>query len=599
MFRYFECLVDPFSTERAHRPPARLFAYYRHYVGQAWRPFAVALIASGLAAVTNAMVYVCLGLVIDLLERTPDPATVFGDNAGLFGWIAFLLLVASPALALVVLGIFNQTMAPAFTTLVRWQTHRYVLGQSVGYFQNDFAGRIANKAMHSAQAVRRSVREVIDALWQATIFVVTTLIVLASVDIRLVAPLLVWLSVYVAILIVFVPRIAAASTLACEAFSSLSGRVVDGYSNILTVKAFGRASLEDAQARDSFAHLQRLSSRLMRNLTAVDLAINVLNASMILGLGALALWLWSIDDVTIGMVAAALALALRINQMSYWIMFVSTSVAESVGVVRDAIDTLSVPQRVADVEGAMPLRVPRGEVRFEGVVFRYTKGHGRAGGAVINDLTLTVAPGERVGLVGRSGAGKSTLVHLLLRLHDLEAGRILIDGQDIARVNQDSLRASIGVVTQDTSLLHRSVLDNIRYGRPTASLEEVVAAARRAQAHDFIVDLTDPNGRRGYDAHVGEHGVQLSGGQRQRIAIARVLLKNAPILVLDEATSALDSRMETAIQEQLFDLMSGKTAIVIAHRLSTIAAMDRLVVMDRGRIVDEGTHQALFGSGRG
>ncbi|MBJ3776606.1 ABC transporter ATP-binding protein [Acuticoccus mangrovi] len=596
MFRRFEKIIDPFASARLDQPPTGLLAFYAHYVGQARRPIAIALVATGLLAVINAMTFVFVGVVVDRIGAAETPATFFADNALLIATIAVLLLVVDPLLAFVEIGILNQALVPNFTNLIRWQTHRYVLRQSVGYFQSDFAGRIANKVMQTALAVRRSVRELIEAIWQALIFVGTTLVVLADSDLRLTVPLLVWLAGYLTLLVLFVPRIKESSARTSESYSSLMGRVVDSYSNILTVKLFGHAAREDTFARDGIERQQHETWPLMRAISQLDLLIGVWNMLMVLGLGWLAISLWSVGEVTVGTVATSLTLALRINQMSFWIMFITTSIAENIGIVRDGIDTIAVPREVVDAPRALALAVPRGAISFERVSFHY----GRAkdeGGAVIDDLSLAIAPGERVGLVGRSGAGKSTLVQLLLRLHDVESGRILIDGTDIATVRQESLRERIGLVTQDTSLLHRSVLDNIRYGRPEATLAEVAAAAERAQAHSFIEGLVDGRGRRGYEAHVGERGVKLSGGQRQRIAIARVLLKDAPILVLDEATSALDSEVEAAIQEQLFNLMAGKTVIAIAHRLSTIAAMDRLVIMENGRIVEEGNHQSLLASG--
>ncbi|MEM9222041.1 MAG: ABC transporter ATP-binding protein [Pseudomonadota bacterium] len=592
MFRPFERIIDPFASARLDPPPTGIIAFYARYVGQAWRTFAVTLVASGIIAVINALLFVFVGMIIDRID-VANPATFFTDNWVLLAGIAFILLVVDPLVALVALGLLNQTMVPGFTSLIRWQLHRYVLRHSIGYFQSDFAGRIANKVLQTALAVRRSMRELIDAVWSAAIFVITALIALGEQDARLTIPLLVWLCGYLALLGIYVPRIKNWAARMSENYSKLTGRIVDSYSNILTVKLFGHAAREDAFAREGIARVASVNANLMRNISWLDLLIGFWNAVLILGLGALALWLWTIGDITVGTVAAALGLALRINQMSFWIMFVATSIAENVGVVRDGIETISVPRAVTDVDAAPALTVPDGAIAFEDVSFHYGRSKEEGTGPVVDQLSLAVAPGERVGLVGRSGAGKSTLVQLLLRLHDVEGGRILIDGQDIGKVAQESLREKIGMVTQDTSLLHRSVFDNIRYGRPQSSLEEVIAAARQAQAHDFIEGLEDGRGRRGYEAHVGERGVKLSGGQRQRIAIARVLLKDAPILVLDEATSALDSEVEAAIQEQLFNLMAGKTVIAIAHRLSTIAAMDRLVIMERGRIAEEGTHASL------
>ncbi|MEM7695703.1 MAG: ABC transporter ATP-binding protein [Pseudomonadota bacterium] len=597
MFRPFERLLDPFTATPVTRPPSRAPAFYWTFVRQAKGVFVASLIITGALSVINALLFVFVGAIVDRMEGADTAAAFVAQNVWLFVAIAGVMLVLDPLLAYLVLGLQNQVAVPKFTNRIRWQNHRYVLRQSIDFFQGDFAGRIANKVLQTGQAVRNSVRESIDAVWQALIFLITTLIVFAEADWRLMIPLLLWTGAYIALLRYFVPRIADASTQSSEAHSALTGRVVDSYTNILTVKLFGHAAREDAFAREGIETLVNKSGTLMRHISMLDLIIGIINYIMVFAVGAVAVWLWAGDAISVGTVAAALGLALRINNMSFWIMFTTTSIAENVGVVRDGIETISVPHAVVDRANAKNIVVPKGEIRFDAVAFNYDKPIGGAERPVIDGLSLTVAPGERVGLVGRSGAGKSTLVQLLLRLHDINAGKILIDGSNVAHVTQESLRSQIGMVTQDTSLLHRSVLDNIRYGRPDATLDEVIAAAKRAQAHDFIETLTDPKGRAGYEAHVGERGVKLSGGQRQRIAIARVLLKDAPILILDEATSALDSEVETAIQEQLFNLMAGKTVIAIAHRLSTIAEMDRLIIMDGGRIVEEGTHAELTTAG--
>jgi ATP-binding cassette, subfamily B, multidrug efflux pump len=482
--------------------------------------------------------------------------------------------------------------------------HRYVLRQSLGFFQNDFAGRVANKVMQTGPALRESVVQVVDAVWYVAVYWTGALVLFAQADWRLTLPLLAWLVAYGFAIVYFVPRIKKASTEASEARSMLMGRIVDSYTNILTVKLFAHADREDGYARDGLREQMSKWQASLRLLTKLELVLYTMNGLLLVSATGLALWLWSGGLLTIGAIALATGLVIRIVNMSGWVLFTVAGIFENIGVVQEGVETISRKNDVVDAPEARALTVSRGEICFENVRFNYgiTSAQQDEPGTtlrprIIRDLSLTIRPGEKVGLVGRSGAGKSTLVNLLLRFYDLEGGRILIDGQDIRGVTQESLRAQIGMVTQDTSLLHRSVRHNILYGRPEAAEERAIAAARRAEAHDFIVGAADMKGRRGYDAHVGERGVKLSGGQRQRIAIARVLLKDAPILVLDEATSALDSEAEAAIQEQLFNLMQGKTVIAIAHRLSTIAAMDRLVIMDGGAIVEQGNHAELIQRG--
>ena len=590
MFRWFESLIDPFKPAPEDRPPVALLSFYWRYIGQAGWLFLAVLFTSGLLSVIAAVLYAYVGVLIDRIQQIGEPAAFFAENGWLLVWIVLLVLVVEPLVAFAHVMLFNQALVPAFTNLIRWQTHRYVLRQSVGFFQNDFAGRIANRVMQTSLALRRSVVEFIDAVWYVGIFIVTALVILAELDLRLALPLVGWLAAYVAALALLVPRIKAASTASSDSYSRLMGRVVDSYTNIQTVKLFGHARREEDYAREGIVEQNRRTAFLMRHLSAVDLGVGLLNGLLIVSLGGLALWLWAAGEITVGAVAAALGLIMRVTTMSHWIGFVATGIAENIGVVREGVDTISLPQAVTDAPTAPGLAVPAGEIRFEGVRFRY----GAEERQVVEDLSLAIAPGEKVGFVGPSGAGKTTLVNLLLRFHDLEAGRIRIDGQDIAGVTQESLRAAIGMVTQDTSLLHRSIRDNIRYGRPEASEDEIRRAAALAEADHFIPELADPRGRSGYDAYVGERGVKLSGGQRQRIAVARVILKDAPILVLDEATSALDSEVEAAIQSQLGRLMEGKTVIAIAHRLSTIAALDRLIVLDQGRIVEEASHAELL-----
>jgi ATP-binding cassette subfamily B multidrug efflux pump len=600
MYRWFETRIVPFPDEPPARPPETLLAFYIHFVKPIWPAFALLLVAGFLGSVIEVTLLAFVGRLVDMMRGAGSPEHFFGEHGTILLWMAFIALVARPAVSTMHELIKNQMIAGPVTSRIRWLTHRYVLRQSLGFFQNDFAGRVANKVMQAAPALRESVVQVVDAVWYAAVQLVGAAVIFAAADWRLVIPLVVWLAAYTAALFVFVPRIKRRSTDAAEARSMLVGRIVDSYTNILTVKLFAHAAREDAYARSALEEQMAKWQASLRLVTTMDLVLYSLNGVLMVSASGIAIWLWSVNLVSVGAIAVVTGLVLRIIGMSGWILWVVAGIFENVGLVQESMETISRANQVVDRAQSKPLVVKRGEIRFENVNFHYGQslgsGTARRGG-VIHDFSLVIAPGEKVGLVGRSGAGKSTLVNLLLRFYDLESGRILIDGQDIADVTQDSLRAQIGMVTQDTSLLHRSVRDNILYGRPNAGEEAATAAARKAQADDFIAGLEDLRGRRGYGAHVGERGVKLSGGQRQRIAIARVLLKDAPILVLDEATSALDSEVEAAIQEQLYNLMAGKTVIAIAHRLSTIAAMDRLVILDRGRIVEEGNHAALLRRG--
>jgi ATP-binding cassette, subfamily B, multidrug efflux pump len=600
MFQWFESRIEAFPDAAPERPPATLFAYYVHFIKPVWPAFATLLLAGLLGALIEVALMSFVGRLVDLMKAAPSPADFLSEHAVPLLWMAFVAVVARPLVSTAHDLIKNQIISAPVTNRVRWLTHRYVLRQSLGFFQNDFAGRVANKIMQGAPALRDSVVQVIDAIWYAAVQWLGAAVIFAAADWRLLVPLLLWLGAYMVALVIFVPQIKQRSTEAAEARSMLVGRIVDSYTNILTVKLFAHAEREDAYARAALAEQMGKWQASLRVQTAMELVLYALNGVLIAGASGIAIWLWSQDDVSIGAIAVVTGLVMRIVAMSGWILWVVAGIFENMGVVQEGMETISRANLVLDRHDSKPLQVRTGEIRFEHVSFHYGQHVGVGGahrGGVIHDLSLTIAPGEKVGLVGRSGAGKSTLVNLLLRFYDLEAGRILIDGQDIRVVTQDSLRAQIGMVTQDTSLLHRSVRDNILYGRPDAAEASLLAAARKAQADDFIARLEDMKGRRGYAAHVGERGVKLSGGQRQRIAIARVLLKNAPILVLDEATSALDSEVEAAIQEQLYNLMAGKTVIAIAHRLSTIAAMDRLVVMDEGRIVEAGSHAELLQRG--
>jgi len=600
MFRWFETRIEAFPEAPLERPPSTLFAYYVYFIRPVWPAFAALLIAGLLGALIEVALMAFIGNLVDLMRAAASPAHFMADHGPILLWMALVAVVARPVVSTVHDLIKNQIISAPVTNRVRWLTHRYVLRQSLGFFQNDFAGRVANKIMQGAPALRDSVVQVIDAIWYAAVQWLGAAVIFASADWRLLTPLLLWLAAYLVALWIFVPLIKERSTEAAEARSMLVGRIVDSYTNILTVKLFAHAEREDAYARSALQEQMGKWQASLRVQTAMELVLYALNGGLIAGASGMAIWLWSQEVVSIGAIAVVTGLVLRIVAMSGWILWVVAGIFENMGVVQEGMETISRPTLVTDRPDSKALVVEAGEIRFENISFHYGRQSGagttRVGG-VIYDLSLRIAPGEKVGLVGRSGAGKSTLVNLLLRFYDLEAGRILIDDQDIAVVTQDSLRAQIGMVTQDTSLLHRSVRDNILYGRPDAGQAALEAAARKAQADDFIARLQDLKGRGGYLAHVGERGVKLSGGQRQRIAIARVLLKNAPILVLDEATSALDSEVEAAIQEQLYNLMAGKTVIAIAHRLSTIAAMDRLVVMDEGRIVEEGRHSELLQRG--
>jgi ATP-binding cassette, subfamily B, multidrug efflux pump len=592
MYRWFETRIDPYPEQAPERPPVTPAAFYRYFIQPVWPAFAVLLVVGFIGSVIEVSLMAFIGSIVDLMRASQSPETFLSDHAAWLLFMGFVALIARPIISTLHDLIKNQVIAGPVTTRVRWLTHRYVLRQSLSFYQNDFAGRVANKIMQTAPALRESVVQVIDAIWYAGIQWVGAVVLFAAADWRLLAPLFVWLIAYIVAMVYFVPKIRDRSTAAAEARSTLTGRIVDSYTNILTVKLFAHADREDSYAKAAIDEQMSKWQASLRLLTSMEFTLYTLNGFLIVGASGLAIWLWSLGAVSIGAIAVVTGLVIRIVAMSGWVLFTVAGIFENIGVVQEGLETISRDQEVVDAPNARPLVVRRGEIRFENIRFHY----GRKSG-IIDDLSLMVAPGEKVGLVGRSGAGKSTLVNLLLRFYDLERGRIVIDSQDIAHVTQDSLRANIGMVTQDTSLLHRSVLDNILYGRPDAGREAAVAAARMAAAHEFIPGLADLRGRTGYDAHVGERGVKLSGGQRQRIAIARVLLKNAPILILDEATSALDSEVEAAIQEQLNNLMQGKTVIAIAHRLSTIAAMDRLVIMDQGRIVEEGSHKGLLERG--
>jgi ATP-binding cassette subfamily B multidrug efflux pump len=591
MLKYFEKLLDPTTAPPQPEPPARLFAFYWHFARQAKGLLALLFVAGFVVALLDATIPVFIGRVVTLITST-EPSKVFAEHWPLLALMAFVMLVARPLALTAQNLIANQAIAANVANMIRWQNHWHVVRQSWAFFQNDFAGRIANKVMQTGPALRESLVSLLTAVWYIMVYGTSAILLLGSADPWLALPVVLWFAGYAVLLRVFVPHMRDRSTDVSEARSVVTGRIVDTYTNILTVKLFARSREEDAYVRNAVDEHTGLFHASLRLNTLFSLSLATLNALLVTSTSGLAIFLWTRGMVEVGTVAMALPLAWQIVNIAGWVAWQVTDIFENVGVVQEGMNAIAKPLGLPDKADAKPLKVARGEVRFEAIRF----GYGRESG-LIEGLSLTVQPGEKIGLVGRSGAGKSTLVNLLLRFFELEDGRILIDGQDIAKVTQESLRSQISVVTQDTSLLHRSIRENIRYGLPAATDADIVAAAKHAHAHEFIEGLEDWKHRRGYDAQVGERGVKLSGGQRQRIAIARVILKNAPILVLDEATSALDSEVEAAIQQSLGDLMEGKTVIAIAHRLSTIARMDRLVVLDRGRIVEQGTHAELLAAG--
>ena len=591
IFRWFESLIDAFKEPVDSMPPPSVGRFYVFYLHQVWPVFAAAIVVGFGVALVEVSLFGFIGSIVDMTKGVPGKA-FFQVHGRELLWMGFVALVLRPIFISLHDLLVNQAVVPNLTNRIRWQNHRYVIRQSLGFFQNDYAGRIANRIMQTGASLRESAVQIVDAIWYVAIYTGSAIVMFARADVWLAAPLVVWLFAYVGTLYIFIPRTRQRSWLASEARSKLMGRIVDGYSNVLTLKLFAHTQREEAYVAEAMEEQTEKLRSMTRLTTAMDATITTLNGFLIVGTTALAVWLWSEGKVTVGAIALSTGLVIRINNMSGWIMWVVNGIFENVGTVQDGITTISQPRAVQDREGAMPLEVVAGEVHFDDVHFHY----GKQGG-VMAGLNMAVRPGEKIGLVGPSGAGKSTLVNVLLRLYDLEGGHIRIDGTDISQVTQESLRSQIGVVTQDTSLLHRSVRDNLLYGRPDATEAQLLEAVRKARADEFIPNLIDGEGRRGLDAHVGERGVKLSGGQRQRIAIARVLLKDAPILVMDEATSALDSEVEAAIQESLELLMEGKTVIAIAHRLSTIARMDRLVVMDKGQVVETGTHAELIAHG--
>ncbi len=589
-FAWFERQLSPFPDAEPALPPHSLLAFVwagtqgmRHYI------FALALLTSCIAGF-EAWLIALIGKIVDRLGPL-DPARLWTEQGGALLLLAGVLM-GSTLLVGLQTTLKHQTLMSNFAMRLRWNFHRLMLGQSLSFYQDDFAGRIATKVMQTALAVRQTVLTLTDVMVFMGVYFLSMVALAGAFDSWLVVPFMVWLAGYVATLFFFVPRLGASAKAQADARSLMTGRVTDAYTNIATVKLFSHTQREAGFARSAMQEFLHTAYGQMRLASLFEVLNHALSMALIVGVAGTGLWLWSGGHIGVGSVAASTAMALRLNGMSHWIMWEMSGLFENIGTVQDGLNTLSRPQTVVDTPAAAALTVPKGEVRFEQVNFGYGSTH-----KVIANFSIIVRAGEKIGLIGRSGSGKSTLVNLLLRFYDLQGGRILIDGQDIAQVTQDSLRRHIGMVTQDTSLLHRSLRDNILYGRPDASQADVERAAAQAEAQDFIAGLSDPKGRTGYDAHVGERGVKLSGGQRQRIAIARVMLKDAPILLLDEATSALDSEVEAAIQASLNTLMHGKTVIAIAHRLSTIAAMDRLLVIDQGRIVEMGDHRTLLAHG--
>ncbi|KQN53759.1 MULTISPECIES: ABC transporter ATP-binding protein [unclassified Erwinia] len=591
LFSRIERMIDVFRPAPDATPPDGVWRFYLYYLRQVWPGFAVLLVIGLIASLIEVALFRYLSRIIDLVNAG-GAASFFRDHSGELLWMAAVAMLLRPLFIGLHDLLVHQTINPGMTNMIRWQNHSYVLRQSVSFFQNDFAGRIAQRIMQTGSALRDSAVQAVDALWHVLIYAVTTLVLFAEADWRLAMPLVVWIAGYVLCLRYFVPRIKARSVASSDSRSRLMGNVVDGYTNITTLKLFAHGDLESRYAREAIDDLTEKTRHQGRMVTGMDVVVTTLNGLLMVSTTGLALWLWSQSLISVGAIALATGLVIRIVNMSGWIMWVVNGIFENIGMVQDGLKTIAQPVSVQDTPQSAALRVPRGEIHFDAIRFNYG-GERR----VIDGLQLTIRPGEKIGLIGPSGAGKSTLVNLLLRLYDLNGGRILIDGQDIADVSQQSLRAQIGMITQDTSLLHRSIRDNLLYGRPDASEAELTRAIHQAKADEFIPLLADPQGRSGLDAHVGERGVKLSGGQRQRIAIARVLLKDAPILIMDEATSALDSEVEAAIQESLETLMGDKTVIAIAHRLSTIARMDRLVVLEQGRIVEIGSHAELLAQG--
>ncbi len=590
-WRRFEGAIDPFQDTDREVLPESAWAFILYFARQAKGPFTLLLISGFLAGAIDAALYWSVGWLIDLLDAT-SPQRLFTDHwPELAGLLVLILIVR----AVIIIGsaiVEQQVVVPGFFSMVRWQAFRRVIEQPYDFYQNDFAGRIATKIVQGGEAVGDFIVNVLQTMWAFLTFVLLSLTILVSLDPLMGAVVLAWFAGYAAIIYYLLPEMRRAGRATADQRSIFNGRLVDAFTNIMAVKLFDSGRREHAYVRDGLESYLGAVFRLTRSITTVRSAVAVINGAMMAAVAAICILSWSRGEISTGAIAAALGLVFRLNQMSGWMMFNINGLVRNYATIQDATRTISVRPAIRDAENAAVLPRAKGDIVFDNVSFHYGKG-----GGVIENLNLHIRAGERVALVGPSGAGKTTIVNLALRLFDVEQGRIMIDGRDVRDITQASLRAQFGVVSQDAMLMHRSISDNIGYGRAGASQAEIVDAARRAAAHDFIVDVADPRGRRGYDAHVGERGVKLSGGQRQRVAIARMMLKDAPILILDEATSALDSEVEAAIQDNLDKLMEGKTVIAIAHRLSTIAALDRLIVLDEGRIVEEGSHDALIAKG--
>ncbi|MEO1024365.1 MAG: ABC transporter ATP-binding protein [Pseudomonadota bacterium] len=592
MFRRLESMVDPYvAYEEEDHPPQKLWPFLLRYCQPFRKVFALTAVITVLVAAIEIWLIAYVGRLVDVLAES-EPGTFWGEYGFEMLVVGAFLLLLRPIIQLIDVGLLNNAIMPNFATLIRWRSHSHVLRQSVGWFENDFAGRIANRIMQTPPAAGEAVFQVFDAMAYALAYSIGALILLGDADPLLALPLAAWLVLYGLLVRWTVTRVGPASKASSDARSAITGRVVDSYTNIHSVKMFAHTDAERDYAKEAIDKARTTFQKEMRIYTKMDVGLTFINGFLIVAVVGWAIWLWSIGAVTVGAVAVASSLVLRLNAMTGWIMWALTSFFSNLGIVAEGMETIAQPISLVDDADAKPLAAGPGKIEFLNLAHHY----GRETGG-LSEISLTIAPGQKVGLVGRSGAGKSTLVKLMLRFYDVETGEVRIDDQNISHVTQDSLRARIGMVQQDSSLLHRSVRDNILYGRPGASEDDMLSAARQAEAHEFILDLEDPEGRRGYDAHVGERGVKLSGGQRQRIALARVILKDAPILVLDEATSALDSEVEAEIQNTLYGMMEGKTVIAIAHRLSTISRMDRIVVLDDGRIVEDGNHDALLASG--
>ncbi|MFA0567529.1 ABC transporter ATP-binding protein [Vibrio gallaecicus] len=588
MYKKFESFTEAFPKDEPIQPPSGILAFCRHYTKGFEKPLIILGLMSMAIAVIEVSLFGFMGQLVDWLS-TSNPETFLADNQSTLIGLGVLLLIIMPVTIAIYSLLLHQTLLGNYPMAIRWLAHRYLLKQSLSFYQDDFAGRIATKVMQTSLAVRETVMKMVDVFVYVIVYFTAMIFMLAEADWRLMAPMLIWLFIYISIQLHYVPKLKDVSSEQADARSLMTGRIVDSYTNIATVKLFSHSKRETEYAEEGMEGFLDTVHRQMRLVTAFNIWVEIANYLLVFSIAAISIMLWMDSAISVGSIAIAISLALRINGMSKWIMWEIGGLFENLGTVIDGIKTLSKPVDILDKPDAKPLTVPQGGITFDNVSFNYGENKG-----VINNLNLNIKPGEKVGLVGRSGAGKSTLVNLLMRFHDVESGEIRIDDQVISSVTQDSLRSKIGMVTQDTSLLHRSIKDNILYGNPDATDEQLYAATKQAHAHEFVETLTDPFGNVGYDAQVGERGVKLSGGQRQRIAISRVLLKNAPLLILDEATSALDSEVEAAIQESLIELMEGKTVIAIAHRLSTIAAMDRLIVLDQGNIVEQGSHKELI-----